>query len=225
MSMGQELWSAVDRYFDGQLLHADPALESALAGSVAAGLPAIQVSPAQGQLLQLLALACGARRVLEIGTLGGYSGIWLARALPPDGTLVTLELEPHHAQVARASFERAGVAGRVEIMVGPALASLARLRAQPAVPFDLVFIDADKEHNLEYVQEALALSRPGTLLLVDNVVRRGAIIGSADDPAAEGIRRMTAWIGQQPRLRAGVVQTVGTKGHDGFLLARVDAPS
>jgi predicted O-methyltransferase YrrM len=222
--MGQELWSAVDRYFDGQLLNADPVLQAALAASAAAGLPAIQVSPSQGQLLQLLALGCGARRILEVGTLGGYSGIWLARALPPEGRLITLELEPHHAQLARASFERAGLADRIDIIVGPALASLARLRAQHVEPFDLVFIDADKENNLGYVQDALALSRPGTLLLVDNVVRRGAVVGSADDPAVEGIRRMTAWIGPQPRLTACVVQTVGLKGHDGLLLARVGAP-
>jgi predicted O-methyltransferase YrrM len=223
MSMGQELWSAIDHYFDGQLLRADPVLEAALAGSAAAGLPAIQVSPSQGKLLHLLALGCGARRILEVGTLGGYSGIWLARALSGDGRLVTLELEAHHAEVARASFQRAGLAGRIDIIVGPALASLAQLRMQRVAPFDLVFIDADKENNLGYVQGALALSRPGTLLIVDNVVRHGAVVGGAHDQSVEGIRRMTEWIGQQPQLSASVVQTVGLKGHDGFLLARVDA--
>jgi predicted O-methyltransferase YrrM len=221
--MAEELWSAVDHYFDSHLLRADPVLKAALAASAAAGLPAIQVSPSQGKLLQLLALACGARRILEVGTLGGYSGICLARALPPDGKLVTLELEAHHAEVARASFERAGLAGRIEIVVGPALASLTRLRQQHAVPFDLVFIDADKENNLGYVQGALALSRPGTLLLIDNVVQRGAVLQQGRDRAVEGIRRMTEWVGREPRLEASVVQTVGEKGYDGFLLARVQA--
>jgi predicted O-methyltransferase YrrM len=221
--MAEELWSAVDHYFDSHLLRADPALKAALAASAAAGLPAIQVSPSQGKLLQLLALACGARRILEVGTLGGYSGICLARALPPDGKLVTLELEAHHAEVARASFERAGLAGRIEIVVGPALASLTRLRQQHAVPFDLVFIDADKENNLGYVQGALALSRPGTLLLIDNMVQRGAVLQQGRDRAVEGIRRMTEWVGREPRLEASVVQTVGEKGYDGFLLARVQA--
>jgi predicted O-methyltransferase YrrM len=219
--MAQELWSAVDRYFDGQLLRADPVLKAALAASTAAGLPAIQVSPSQGKLLQLLALACGARRILEVGTLGGYSGICLARALPPEGKLVTLELDAHHAAVARASFERAGLAGRIELVVGPALASLAVLLHQRVAPFDLVFIDADKENNLGYVQGALALSGPGTLLLIDNVVRHGAVLKQGQDAAVDGIRRMTEWIGQQPRLEASVVQTVGEKGYDGLMLARV----
>lgn len=222
--MGEELWSAVDHYFDGQLLRADPVLAAALAASAAAGLPAIQVSPSQGQLLQLLALGCGARRILEVGTLGGYSGICLARALAPGGRLVTLELEPHHASVARAGFERAGLSGCVEIIVGPALASLSRLREQGVAPFDFVFIDADKENNLGYVQGALALARPGALLFVDNVVRRGAVLKGGNDAAVDGIRRMTEWIGREPRLAASVIQTVGEKGYDGFLLARVAAP-
>src|ERR1700690_2822660 len=224
MSVGEELWSAVDHYFDGQLLRADPVLAAALAASAAAGLPGIQVSPSQGQLLQLLALGCGARRILEVGTLGGYSGICLARALAPGGRLVTLELEPHHASVARAGFERAGLSGCVEIIVGPALASLSRLREQGVAPFDFVFIDADKENNLGYVQSALALARPGTLLFVDNVVRRGTVLKGGNDAAVDGIRRMTEWIGREPRLAASVIQTVGEKGHDGFLLARVAAP-
>jgi predicted O-methyltransferase YrrM len=222
--MGQELWSAVDRYFDGQLLQADPALEAARAESAAKGLPAIQVSPSQGKLLYLLALGCGARRILEIGTLGGYSGIWLARALPPDGQLVTLELAERHAEVARASFERAGLAERIEILIGPALASLTRLRTQGAAPFDLVFIDADKENSLGYAQSALALSRPGTLLVVDNMVQRGAVLQDAQDAAVDGIRRMTEWIGRESRLEATIVQTVGRKGYDGLLLARVREP-
>lgn len=222
--MGEELWTAVDQYFDAQLLRADPVLAGALAASTAAGLPAIQVSPSQGQLLQLLALGCGARRILEVGTLGGYSGICLARALPPGGRLVTLELEPHHAAVAHDGFERAGLADRVEIIVGPALESLSRLREQGVAPFDFVFIDADKENNLGYVRGALALARPGTLLLIDNVVRRGAVLKGGHDAAVDGIRRMTEWIGREPRLSASVIQTVGEKGYDGFLLARVATP-
>lgn len=222
--MGQEIWNAVDQYFDGHLLQPDAALEAALAASAAAGLPAIQVSPSQGKLLYLLALSCGARRVLEVGTLGGYSAIWLARALPPDGKLLTLELEARHAEVARASFQRAGLASRVEILIGPALSSLAQLRAQGAAPFDLVFIDADKENNLGYVQGSLALSRPGTLLIVDNMVRRGAVLHDTQDGAVDGIRRMTDWIGRDSRLEATLVQTVGAKGYDGFLLARVRGP-
>lgn len=219
--MGQDLWSAVDHYFDGLLLPDDPVLESALSDSIAAGLPSIQVTPSQGRLLYLLARSCGARRILEVGTLGGYSAICLARALPADGQLVTLELEVHHAEVARKAFARAGLGERIEILIGPAIASIARLRTQRAAPFDLVFIDADKENNLRYVQGALALSRPGTLLVVDNMVRRGAVLNDTQDEAVQGIRRMTEWIGREPQLEATVVQTVGEKGYDGFLLARV----
>jgi predicted O-methyltransferase YrrM len=224
MRMGQELWSAVDHYFNAHLLPSDSVLDAALADSAAAGLPAIQVSASQGRLLQLLALGCGARRILEVGTLGGYSGICLARALPPGGQLITLELDAHHAQVARKCFERAGLAGCIEILVGPAAASIERLQTQGSAPFDLVFIDADKENNLRYVQGALALSRPGTLLLVDNTVRRGAVLKPGQDDAVDGIRRMTEWIGREARLVSTVVQTVGEKGHDGFLLARVQGP-
>jgi predicted O-methyltransferase YrrM len=221
--MSEETWSAVEAYFDAQLIVADPILEAALAVSAAAGLPLIQISPSQGKLLHLLALTQGAQRILEIGTLGGYSAIWLARALPADGRLVTLEREPRHAEVARQNFEYAGLATRIELHVGPALDTLALLRSQPGAPFDLVFIDADKSNNLGYVQAALALSRPGALIVVDNVVREGAVVSPLRGAAAEGVRRMTEWIGREPRLSATVLQTVGAKGYDGFLLARVQA--
>jgi len=219
--MSENTWSAVDAYFTGELNLADPVLDAAVRTSVAAGLPSIQVSAAQGKLLHLVALAQGARRILEIGTLGGYSAIWLARALPADGRLVTLELDPHHAEVARRNFGEAGIAERIELHVGPALDALARLGAQRIEPFDLVFIDADKPNNLNYVQAALQLSRAGTLIIVDNVVREGAVISRERDAAAEGVRRMAAWVGKEPRLSATVIQTVGDKGYDGFLLARV----
>jgi len=217
----EKTWSAVDAYFEGELNAADPALDAAVQASEAAGLPSIQVSAAQGKLLQLLALAQGAKRILEVGTLGGYSGLWLARALPAGGRLVTLELDPHHAEVALRNFVHAGVAERIELHVGPALDTLARLRAQRVAPFDLVFIDADKPNNLSYVQAALEFSRIGTLIMVDNVVREGEVVARQRDAAAEGVRRMVAWMGGEPRLSATVIQTVGEKGYDGFLLARV----
>jgi predicted O-methyltransferase YrrM len=219
--MSDPTWSSVEAYFESRLLPADPVLAAALAASEAAGLPPIQVSASQGKLLHLLALAHGARRILEVGTLGGYSTLWLARALPADGHLVTLELEPRHAEVARRNFARAGVAERIELHVGPALATLARLRAEQVAPFDLVFIDADKPNNLGYVQAAFDMSRVGTLIVVDNVVREGAVIAKHRDAAGEGVRRMTDWISRESRLSATVIQTVGDKGYDGFLLARV----
>jgi len=219
--MSDKTWSAVDAYFEGELNARDPAFDAAVRASVTAGLPSIQVSAAQGKLLQLLALAQGAKRILEVGTLGGYSALWLARALPADGKLVTLELDPHHAQVALRNFVNAGVAERIELQVGPALDALTRLRAQRVAPFDLVFIDADKANNLNYVQAALELSRVGTLIMVDNVVREGEVVARKRDAAAEGVRRMVEWIKGEPRLAATVIQTVGEKGYDGFLLARV----
>jgi predicted O-methyltransferase YrrM len=226
--MSDATWSAVDAYFESHLIGSDPVFDEALKASSAAGLPAIQVSPSQGKLLHLLALAQASRRILEIGTLGGYSALWLSRALPADGVLITLELEPVHAKVARQNFVHAGIADRIDLRVGPALDSLARLRAERPPPFDFVFIDADKPNNLRYVQAALELSRPGTLLVVDNVVRGGAVIAADNGASAEGVRRMAEWIGAEPRLSATVIQTVGNKGYDGFLLARVqtrgDAP-
>jgi predicted O-methyltransferase YrrM len=214
-------WSAVEQYFESRLLPSDPVLEAALEASAAAGLPSIQVSASQGKLLHLLAVAHGSRRILEIGTLAGYSTLWLARALPADGRLVTLELEPRHAEVARRNFVDANVAALIELHVGPAFDTLTRLRAERVAPFDFVFIDADKPNNLAYVQAAFDMSRAGTLIVVDNVVRKGAVIAKHLDAAAEGVRRMTDWISREPKLSATVIQTVGDKGYDGFLLARV----
>jgi predicted O-methyltransferase YrrM len=219
--VAEKIWNAVDEYFDRELNASDHGLDAAVSASVAAGLPPIQVSAAQGKLLYLLALTQRARRILEVGTLGGYSALWLARALPSDGRLVTLEVNPHHAEVARRNFMTAKVAERIDLHVGPALESLAQLRAQGVAPFDLVFIDADKVNNMGYVQAALDLSRIGTLIMVDNVVRDGAVVSAHHDDAVRAVRKMTAWIGAEPRLAATVIQTVGNKGYDGFLLARV----
>lgn len=198
---------------------ADPALDTVLERSRAAGLPAIDVSPLQGKLLHLLALLRGARQILEIGTLGGYSAVWLARALPPDGRLVTLEVDPHHARVAAENLSLAGVADRVEIVVGPALETLPKLEGT----FDFVFIDADKASLAEYVEHALALSRPGTAIVIDNVIRKGQVIDTeSEDPSVRGVRRMNERLTREPRLRATAIQTIGRKGHDGFTLAVVD---
>ena len=221
--MTEETWCAVESYFDTELNAHDVKLDAAIESSIKAGLPPIQVSAAQGKLLYLLALAQSAQRILEVGTLGGYSTLWLARALSPGGRVVTLELNPHHAEVAKKNFVNAGVAGCVDDAVGPALKTLMRLRADSTAPFDLCFIDADKANNLAYVQAALELSRIGTLIVVDNVVREGSVMSPRPDEAAQGVRRMMAWIGTEPRLAATVVQTVGSKGYDGFLLARVQA--
>ena len=221
--MIQDRWNDVDAYFETQLIQSDPALEAALAASTQAALPDIQVTASQGKLLQLLALAVGASRILEIGTLGGYSTIWLARALPATGKLVTLELDATHVAVARENCRRAGLGGRVEVVEGAALDSLARLREQRAEPFDFVFIDADKPNIPGYVEAALALSHVGTLIVVDNVVRKGKIVEDLTDPAVQGVRRMAEWVAHESRLNATVIQTVGSKGYDGFLLARVQA--
>jgi predicted O-methyltransferase YrrM len=219
--VAERIWNAVDAYFDTELNAVDAALDAAVEASAAAGLPSIQVSAAQGKFLYLLALAQGARRILEVGTLGGYSALWLARALPADGRLVTLEVNPRHAEVAGRNFRTAKVADRIDLLVGPALESLARLHTQGAAPFDFVFIDADKVNNLGYVQAALGLSRIGTLIMVDNVVRQGSVVSANHDEAVRGVRDMATWIGAEPRLAATVIQTVGNKGYDGFLLARV----
>jgi predicted O-methyltransferase YrrM len=217
-------WSTVDRYFEEIVGVADPALAAALEASAAAGLPAIQVSPLQGRLLHLLARGIGARRILEIGTLGGYSTIWLARALPAGGQLVTLELEPKHAAVARTNLERAGVADRVEIRLGPAVESLGHLTAEKSAPFDLVFIDADKVPYPEYYEAAVRLSHPGSLLVVDNVVRRGDVAEpDPTDPQVAAVRRMFDRIAHDRRVAATVIQTVGVKGYDGFAVIRVDS--
>ncbi|HEY2223807.1 O-methyltransferase [Actinomycetospora sp.] len=208
----------VDAYFETTLGIGDDVLTRALERARAEGLPEIAVSPLQGGFLALLVRMLGARRVLEVGTLGGYSATVMARALPDEGSLVTLEVDPHHADVARAVFDDAGVADRVKVMVGAAAETMPRLGG----PFDLVFIDADKPSNATYVREALTLSRPGTVIVVDNVVRQGAVADPGDDSAnVAGSRRVTELIAAEPRLEATAMQTVGAKGWDGFLLARV----
>ena len=217
----QALWSAVDQYFTDRLAPADPMLEAALDASAAAGLPPMNVAPNQGKFLHLLAALVGARRILEIGTLGGYSTIWLARALPADGLLVTLESVPRHAEVARTNIARAGLAGLVEIRVGSARDSLAVLEREGAEPFDLVFIDADKPSNPDYLAHALRLTRRGSLIVADNVVRAGAVVDPAGDDRVRGIRRFTDLVAAEPRLDATALQTVGAKGYDGLLIARV----
>jgi predicted O-methyltransferase YrrM len=218
--VAQETWTAVDEYFTGLLAPADPALTAALAASEAAGLPAHQVAPNQGKFLQLLALLVGARAILEIGTLGGYSTIWLARALPPGGRLVTLEADPGYAEVARANLERAAVADLVELRVGPALDTLPTLTG----PFDLVFIDADKPNNPAYLEWALRLTRRGSVIVGDNVVRDGAVVDAgSDDERVRGVRRFTEQLAAEPRVSATALQTVGSKGYDGFALALVTA--
>ena len=213
-----ERWSAVDGYIADRLIGPGDAPGAILAANTAANLPEIDVSPAQGKMLHLLARMAGARRILEVGTLGGYSTAWLARALPPDGRLVTLEIDPHHAAVARRNMAEAGLADRVEVIEGPALESLARLDGA----FDLVFIDADKPSNLAYLGEALRLSRAGTTIIVDNVVREGGILDAdSDDPRILGTRALFDAVGAEPRLSATAIQTVGAKKWDGFLLAVV----
>jgi predicted O-methyltransferase YrrM len=220
-----ETWNAVDRWFDESLSLTDGPLRAALAASEAAGLPAIAVSAPQGKLLNLLARQCNARRILEVGTLGGYSGLWLARALPPGGKLVTLELDPTHARVARENFAHAGFADRVEVRVGRAIDSLAQLATQKAGPFDFTFIDADKASTPDYLEFAIRLSRPGAFIVVDNVVRKGAVLlASSDDASVQGIRKAIAMLGEDPRVEATAIQTVGDKGYDGFALALVLAP-
>jgi predicted O-methyltransferase YrrM len=220
--MSQELWTRVDEYWGTLFVPSDEALDAAQKASHEAGLPAISVAANQGKFLGLLAQIQGARRILEIGTLGGYSTIWLARALPPDGRVVTLELDPKHAEVARSNLERAGVAARVEIRVGRALESLAALKAEGAAPFDFAFIDADKQNIPQYFEWALQLAKPGSVIVVDNVVRHGAVVDeSSTDPNVVGVRRFNQLIANTPNVSATAIQTVGTKGHDGFALVRV----
>lgn len=215
-------WQAVDVFLEQEVGATDPTLAAGLTASRAAGLPEIQVAPLQGKLLHLLARAIGARRILEIGTLGGYSTTWLARALPPDGRLVTLELSPRHAEVARTNLARAGVGDRVEVRVGPALAGLVALAAEGGERFDFAFIDAEKREYPAYLAATLDLVRVGGLIVADNVVRRGDITDAASsDPSVRGVRQMLADVRRSRRLSATVVQTVGSKGHDGFLLAVV----
>jgi len=218
----REVWTEVDGYIDELFVKSDATLAAALEASRAAGLPAINVSPAQGKLLYLLALSLRAQHILEVGTLGGYSTIWMARALPATGELITLELEHRHAEVARANFERAGVSELIEIRVGPAIESLPKLEKEGCGPFDLIFIDADKAGNADYFNCALTLSHVGTVIVIDNVVRGGAVIDAdSDDPAVVGTRRFNELAASDPRVAVTEIQTVGSKGYDGFALAVV----
>jgi predicted O-methyltransferase YrrM len=220
--MTQDRWTAVDSYFEKLLAQPDPVLDSALRASAAAGLPAIHVSPLQGKWLWLLAQTRGARTILEIGTLGGYSTIWLARALPAKGRLITLESDPKHAEVARANIARAGLDSVVEVRLGLALDTLPLLAAEGHGPFDLVFIDADKPNIPDYFEWALKLSRRGSLILVDNVVRHGAVADSnSDDPSVHGVRRFLELVAAEPRVSATALQMVGRKGYDGLAMALV----
>lgn len=221
--MTQETWNAVDEYLNDTLVLPDAVLEAALQASAAAGLPAINVSPAQGKFLHLLARVQGARNILEVGTLGGYSAIWLARALPPGGgRLITLEVDAKHAEVARANLARAGLANVTQVRLGRAIDTLPELERESAGPFDLVFIDADKPSNPEYFAWALKLSRRGTVIVVDNVVRSGRILDpAADDGQARAVVEMLEMMGGHPRLDTAAIQTVGVKGWDGFAVAVV----
>jgi len=224
--MTQELWSAVDQYVAGLLVPADPVLDAVLQSSAAAGLPPIQVSPLQAKQLHLLARIQGARNILEIGTLGGYSTIWMARALPPGGRLLTLEADAKHAEVARANFARANLAGVIELRLGLALDTLPQIAAEGRGPFDLVFIDANKNNMPEYFDWALKLSRPGSLIIADNVIRDGAVIDAASkDPDIQGIRRLNERLAAHSHVSATEIQTVGIKGYDGFAMALVLANS
>ena len=214
-----ERWAAVDAYIGDTLLGHDPALAGALAANAAGGLPDIDVSPPQGRMLRLFAMMGGARRVLEVGTLGGYSTIELARAVGEGGRVVTLEIDPHHAAVARANVAAAGIGDRVEVLVGPAIETLATLDG----PFDFVFIDADKENNPAYLRQALRLSRPGTTIVIDNVIREGGVLDAgSSDPRIAGTRALFDAVAAEPRLTATAIQTVGGKKWDGFLLAMVN---
>lgn len=218
----KDQWKAVDRYIADLFVPPDPALDAALETSAAAKLPAINVSPNQGKLLMLVARLMGARRILEIGTLGAYSTIWLARGLAEGGRLVTLEYDPRHAEVARANLARAGLAGVVEVRVGRAIDTLPKLAAEGGGPFDLIFIDADKPSYPDYLAWSLRLARPGTLIVADNVVRDGAVVDpKSADPNVQGVRRFNELLAAEPRVSATVLQTVGGKGYDGFAVALV----
>src|SRR5262245_24307186 len=220
--MTQDQWTAVDDYITDLFVSHDPALDAALQATADAGMPPINVAPNQGQLLHILALSIGARSILEIGTLAGYSTIWLARALPPGGRLITLEADPKHAEVARANIARAKLADVVEVRLGKALDTLPQLAAEARGPFDLVFIDADKQNTAAYFEWALKLTRRGSLIITDNIVRNGAVIDAASaDVNVQGVRRFNAALAAEPRVTATAIQTVGSKGYDGFAIAIV----
>ena len=217
-----DVWRKVDSFFTDALISADPALGAALAANREGGLPAIDVTPLQGRFLEILLRSTGAKRVLEIGTLGGYSTIWMARAIESSGRVITLELDQHHAAIARRNLKEAGVADRVDLRVGPASESLAALVDQNTTPFDFIFIDADKAGYPDYIQWSLKLSRPGTLIIADNVVRDGKVIDPNDpDANIQGVRRFTNIVAAEPRLSTTVMQTVGSKGYDGFAISIV----
>jgi predicted O-methyltransferase YrrM len=221
--MSEEQWKAVDGYLSEQLVASDEVLDAALEASAAAGLPAISVAPTHGKLLHLFARLVNAQRILEIGTLGGYSTIWLARALPAGGRLVTLELRERYSELARTNVERAGLGDLVEFLVGPALESLRLLGEERVEPFDFVFIDADKRSTPEYFEASLLLTRPGGVIVVDNVVRDGALAdAAAEDPGVQGMRRFHELLASEPRAQATTIQTVGGKGYDGFTLVLLD---
>lgn len=217
-------WEKVDAYITDRLVQQDSVLEQVLANNKRAELPAIDVAPNQGKLLNLYAQMIGAKRILEIGTLGGYSTIWMARALPTDGQLITLELEPFHAQVAQENINLAQLAEKVEIRVGDALEQLAKLEEEGAAAFDLIFIDADKPNNPNYLQWALRFSHPGTVIIGDNVIRDGEVINkNSTDPRVQGVRKFYDLLSEEPRVTATAIQTVGVKGYDGFVLGLVNS--
>jgi predicted O-methyltransferase YrrM len=221
--MSQTRWEEVDAYLVDTLLPRDNALTDALAASAAAGLPAIQVSPPQGRLLEMLARAIGARRILEIGTLGGYSTLWLARGITSGGKLITIEHDPKHAEVARANFARAGRSTAIDLRVGAALDLLPQLEREHAGPFNLIFVDADKVNLPDYLTWSVRLSRPGSLIVIDNVIREGEVVNAeSTDAAVQGVRRMYERIAKEPRVSATAIQTVGGKGYDGLAFVLVD---
>lgn len=222
--MSTELWTAIDQYITESVVSEDSLLRAATDATIEAGLPQISVTPSQGKFLYLLARVQHARRVLEIGTLAGYSTIWLARAVAPDGRVITLESDPRHADVARTNVARAGLSDVVDVRVGKALETLPDVLSH--APFDLIFIDADKPSVPEYFQWALRLSKPGSLIVVDNVVRDGAVIDPSNtDPSVLGIRRLNDMLTSETRVSATTIQTVGSKGHDGFTIALVNDPA
>ncbi|HEX4348162.1 MAG TPA: O-methyltransferase [Vicinamibacterales bacterium] len=222
MSTDRDTWTAVDSYIDDSLLGSDAVLDDVLSACAVAGLPTIAVSPSQGKFLFILAKGIGAKRILELGTLGGYSGIWLARALPRDGRLVTLEVDPKHADVARRNFERAGVGSLVDVRIGRALDTLPQLAREQSAAFDFVFIDADKVTYHEYLEWAVRLCRPGAIIVADNVIRDGAVAdATSDDPSVRGVRRFMERVGAMGGVTATAIQTVGVKGHDGLAVILV----
>lgn len=218
----KEIWTNVDSYFSRALIKSDKALDAATKTNRKSNLPPIDVTPLQGKFLEVMVRATGARRVLEIGTLGGYSTLWLARALPADGMVTTLEIEPRHAAIAQKNIEKAGFTNRVNLRIGPAAKTLAAMVAEPVAPFDFIFIDADKAGYPEYLKWSLKLSHPGTVIIADNVVRDGKVIDPASpDPNIQGVRRFTELLAAEPRLSTTVLQTVGGKGYDGFAIGIV----